>query len=118
MPILGWFVVSALAVFLATLEILEGHAVQLAMVGAGLLALIGRMRFGESRPILAVASTMAGFVAFLAIGLTHWFDGRLDALDGISLLVLSMLMVGVIGEAIANKTAGAAQGRADHSSKQ
>ena len=103
MPILGWLVVSALAAFMAALEILEGHAVQLALVGAGLLALIGRLRFGESRPIMSLLSALAGLTVFLAIGLTHWFDGRLDALDPISFLVFGMLAVGVIGEAILSK---------------
>jgi hypothetical protein len=87
-------VATVLIGLMVALEIVEGHASHLALVGIGLVALAVHARFVGTRRILGVASACIMLIAILAVGSTHWFAGHFELLDGVYALVLLLVLGG------------------------
>lgn len=108
MPAFVWSGAAILVGLMIVLEIIEGHAVHLAMIAVGLAALVARAKLAATRPIVGIVSATAGLSMFLAIGLSHWLDGRIELLDGVAAMVLLLLVGGLIGDVVGRKRKRAA----------
>jgi hypothetical protein len=99
---------------MVVIEVAEGHAIHLAIIGIGLAVLAAQARFGSPRGVFGLTGASVALVVVVALGLVHWCDGRIDMADVVYLLAALILGGSIVMMLLRRKAGDGMPGAESH----